>query len=279
MTTIDRSKEKQDREIDESIERPVWENLPDIDERLKQILQEATVQSRTETVQETIMPKIKELETLKQGVYAVDLEKTVNDMFMVIKNMEAQLGGVLKINSVLEKDLNEAKEMIAGLKEAKSQLGQTISRMEMEAPSKRELQIEIDQLVEERNEVQASIHEMNSKIEKLQVAVIEYQKRSDDLEEQKRDLMSEISFLESRLNAAMEKIAECEDEINMLKGEKLAHVEKIKVLEEELNDTLDDKYKLMSELKSSKKAMDELHSVLSDKKLQAKKSFYKSMGE
>jgi chromosome segregation ATPase len=278
MTTNDTSEEKQDREIDESVERPLWENLPDVDERLKEILQEATVQSRTEAVQQTIMPKIKELETLKEGVYSVDLEKTINDMFMVMKNMEVQLERVLRINSLLEKDLNEAKEMIADLKEAKSQLEQTISRMEMEVPSKRELQIEIDQLIEERNNVQTSIHGMGSKIEKLQGAVIDYQKRSGDLEEEKRDLMSEINFLGSRLNTATEKFAECKNEINALKGEKLAYVEKSKVLEEELNEALDDKYKLMSELKSSKKAMAELHSALSDKKLKAKRSFYESAG-
>jgi len=278
MTTTDTSKEKQDREIDESIEKPLWENLPDVDERLKEILQDATVQSRTEMAQQGIMPKIKELETLKQGVYAVDLEKTVTDMFVVMKNMEVQLEKVLRINSVLEKDLNEAKEMIADLKEAKSRLEQTISRMEMEAPSKRELQIEIDQLIEERNDVQASIHEMNLKVEKLQVAVIDYQKRSGDLEEEKRDLMSEINFLGSRLNTATEKIAEYKNDMNMLKGEKLAHVEKSKVLEKELNEVLDDKYRLTSELKSSKKAMAELHTALSEKKLRAKKSFYKKAG-
>ena len=278
MTTTDTSKEKQDRKMDESIEKPLRENRPDVDERLKEILQEATVQSRTETVQQTIMPKIKGLETLKQGVYAVDLEKTVTDMFMVMKNMEVQLEKVLRINSVLEKDLNEAKEMIADLKEAKSQLEQTISRMEKEAPSKRELQIEIDQLIEERNDVQASIHEMNLKVEKLHEAVHDYQKRSGDLEEEKRDLMSEINFLGSRLNTATQKIAEYKNDMNMLKGEKLAHVEKSKVLEKELNEVLDDKYRLTSELKSSKKAMAELHTVVSDKKLRAKKSFYKSAG-
>jgi chromosome segregation ATPase len=255
MTTTDTSKEKQDREIDESI------------------------QSRTETVQQTIIPKIKKLETLKQGVYAFDLEKTISDMFMVMKNMEVQLEKVLRINSVLEKDLNEAKEMIAGLKEAKWQLEQTISHMEMEAPSKRELQIEIDQLIEERNDVQTRIRQMGSKIEKLQGVVIDYQKRSGDLEEEKRDFMSEITFLESKLNTATEKTAEYKNAINLLQGEKLAHMEKSKFLEEELNEALDDKYKLMSELKDSRKAVAKLHAALSDKRLQAKKSFYESAGE
>lgn len=276
MNATDKLKEKQDYEIDESIRNPVWQNLPDIDERLKEVLQEDTTQSRSDTAQETIMPKIKGLEILKEGVYGVDLEKTVNDMFMVIKNMEAQLEKVLTVNALLEKDLNEAKEMMADLKKAKLRLEATIARMEEEAPSKRELQIEIEQLIEERNNAQTSIHEMKSKIEKMQEAIIQYQKRTGDLEEEKRDVITEITFLESRLNAAAEKIAECENEINVLKGEKLAHVEKIKALEEQLNEALDDKYELINELKKSKKAVTELHSAISDKKLQAKKSFYKT---
>jgi len=280
MTIIDTSKRKQNQEIGESMEMPVWGNQQNVDERLKEILQQqATGQSRIEKVQETIMPKIKELEALKQGVYAVDLEKTVNDMFMVIKNMEVQLQRVLKINSVLEKDLNESKEMMADLKRAKSKLKETIARMAEEMPSKRELQIETDQLTEERNDVQASISEMKSRTTKLQEAVIEYQKRCGSLEEEKTDLMSEITFLDSRLNNALEKIAEYGNEINVLKGEKLVYVGKTKTLEEELKEALDDKYMLMNELKKSKTVVNKLHSAFSDKKLQAKKAFYESGSE
>ena len=276
MTTIDKAREEQDPQIEESTKKPAWKDLPEMDERLREILQEDATPSRTGIAHEAIMSKIKGLETLKRGVHSVDLEKTVNDMFMVMKNMEAQLEEVLSINSVLEKDLNEAKEMIADLKEGKSRLEETVSGMEAEAPPKRELQIEIDQLIEERNSVQGSVHEMNSKVRKLQDAVMEHQRRSGNLGEEKKDLMAEIGFLESRLNTAAEKITLCQSEINVLKGEKLAQVEKVKVLEEELNEALEDKYKLISELKASKKAVAELHSAFSDKKLQAKKSFYKS---
>ncbi|HIJ58050.1 MAG TPA: hypothetical protein HPP41_00075 [Deltaproteobacteria bacterium] len=276
MSTTDELKEKEDSEVNELVKKSVWETLQDIEERTEQVLRQGTTQSPTGIAGEPIMPKIKGLEILKEDVYGVDMEKTVNDMFMVIKNMEAQLEKVLAVNSLLEKDLNEAKEMMADLKEAKSQLEATIALMEEEIPSKRELQIEIDQLIEERNSAQTGIHEMNSKIEKLQEAIVEYQKGTGDLEEEKRDVITEINFLESRLNVAAEKIATCENEINVLKGERLAHVEKIKALEEDLNEALDDKHRLINELKRSKKAVTELHSVLSDKKLKAKKSFYKT---
>lgn len=279
MDTIDKSKEKQGHEVDDLIKKPVWEHLQDIDERVKEVLRKGIAEPQPDIAREAVMPRIKGLEILKEGVYAIDLEKTINDMFMVMKNMEAQLERVLTINSHLEKDRNEAKGMIVELKESKSQLEDKIARMEAELPSKRELQMEIEQLIEERDNVQTRIREQESKVKKMQERVIQYQRRVGNLEEEKRDAIAEIDFLESRLNAASEKIRLNNFAINELKGEKLAHVEKIKTLEEGLNAALDDKYRLINEAKMSQKAVAELHSAISDKKLQAKKSFYKSTGE
>ena len=279
MDTIDKSKEKQGHEVDDLIKKPVWENPQDIDERVREVLREGIAEPQPDIAREAVMPRIKGLEILKEGVYAIDLEKTINDMFMVMKNMEAQLERVLTINSHLEKDRNEAKGMIVELKESKSQLEDKIARMEAELPSKRELQMEIEQLIEERDNVQTRIREQESKVKKMQETVIQHQRRVGNLEEEKRDATAEIDFLESRLNAASEKIRLNNFAINELKGEKLAHVEKIKTLEEGLNAALDDKYRFVNELKMSRKAVAELHSAISDKKLQAKKSFYKSTGE
>lgn len=276
MDTTDKSKEKQDQEVDDLIKKPAWENLPDIDERVKQVLREGFAEAQPEIAREAVMPRIKGLEILKEGVYAIDLEKTINDMFMVMKSMETQLERVLTINSHLEKDRNEAKEVVVELKESKSQLEDKIARMEAELPSKRELQMEIEQLIEERNNMEPRIREQESRIKKMQETVFQHQSLIGNLEEEKRDAIAEIDFLEPRLNTAAEKIKSNNSEINELRGEKLAHVEKIKTLEEGLNATLDDKYKLINKLKMSQKAVLELHSAISDKRRQAKKSFYDS---
>jgi len=276
MDTTDKSKEKQDHEVDDPKKTPAWENLSDLDERVKKVLREGFAEPQPDIAKEAVMPRIKGLEILKEGVYAIDLEKTINDMFMVMKSMETQLERVLTINSHLEKDRNEAKEMVVELKESKSQLEDKIARMEAELPSKRELQMEIEQLIEERNNMQPRIREQESRVEKIQKTLIQYQSRIGNLEEEKRDAIAEIDFLESRLNTAAEKIRSNNSEINELKGEKLAHVEKIKTLEEGLNAALDDKYRLINELKMSQKAVAELHSAISDKRRQAKKSFYNS---
>lgn len=276
MTTSEKLSGKQDYQIDELTKKPVWEPPPDIDERAKQVQEEETINPRADILQETIIPKIKGLDILKEGIYTVDLEKTINDMFLVIKNMESQLEKVLTINTLLRKDLNEAKEVAAELNKSKLKLEGTIERMEGEVPSKRELQMEIDQLIEERNRAQISIIEMKSQVKKMQKSVIQHQQKSGNLEEEKQDVIKEVDYLESRLSNAAEKINQYKKEINILLGERLIHEEKIKSLESDLQETLDEKYRLTKEIEMSKKAVDELSSTLSDKKLRVKKSFYQS---
>jgi len=275
MTPIDTIKKTQDYGTDESIHEPDLKSLPDIDARVREVLKEDIPLTRSDKIKETFIPQIKGLEFLKEGGYAVDLEKTINDMFMVIKKMETQLEKVLTINALLEKDLRDSKEVIADLMADKSTLEATVARMEEEMPSSRELQMELDHLLEERNDAQKIIRDLKLKSQKMQEAVTRNQERSGSLEEEKSDVITEINFLESRLNAAVEKIGAYERDLNILKGEKLANVEKIKALEGELNETLDDKYRLADELKKSQKAISELHAAVTDKKLQAKKSFYK----
>lgn len=279
MTPIDTIKKKQDDGIDVSIQEPDLKSLPEIDERVKEVLQEDILLAQPDKIKETFIPRIKGLEFLKEGGYAVDLEKTINDMFVVIKKMETQLEKVLTINALLEKDLRDSKEVIADLMAEKSKLEAVVVRMEEEMPSGRELQMELDHLLEERNDAQKIIRDLKLKSQKMQASVTRSQERSGSLEEEKSDVITEINFLESRLNAAVEKIGAYERDLNILKGEKLANDEKIKALEDELNETLDDKYRLTDELKKSQKAIAELHAAVTDKKLQAKKSFYKGSHE
>ncbi len=279
MTLIDTIKKTQDYGTDESIQKPDLKSLSDIDARVKEVLKEDIHLARPDKIQETFIPQIKGLEFLKDGGYAVDLEKTINDMFMVIKKMETQLEKVLTINALLEKDLRDSKEVIADLMAEKSTLESAIARMHEEMPSKRELQMELEHMLDERNDAQKIIRDLKLKSQKMQEFVIRSQEKSGSLEEEKSDVITEINFLESRLNAAVEKIGAYERDLNILKGEKLANVEKIKALEDELNATLDDKYRLTGELQKSQRAMAELHAAITDTKLHAKKSFYKGSHE
>jgi len=215
----------------------VHADLLDVDEQIKEGSKEdASIMPESDVIEETseaIMPEIKGLEILKEGTYAVDLEKTISDMIAVIEKVEAQLESVLKLNANLEKDLETSKEMIIDLKAEKSHLEDTVARMEEEIPSKRELQIEIDHLIEERNDAQRSIREMKLKIEKMQKEAVQYQNQITSLREDKKDAIVETEYLESKLNAVLEKNRNYENEINVLRGEKLTHMEKIKSLEQE----------------------------------------------
>lgn len=276
MTTTERLEGRQGQGPDENLQEPVSNDLSGFHDRLNYVLdEELTEKGAAEEVKGFHIPKMRGLEILKEGVYAVDLEKTVQDMFQVIKSMESQLERLLGINALLEKDLKDSKKMIAELRTSKSKLEQEVARMENEIPAKRELQIEVDRLVDERNLAQVSIHELKAKIEKTQERLIQYQKQVGKLDEERRDALSEVDFLESRLNKATQKIGNCEAQIHALRGENLALSEKAKGLQKELTETLDEKYRLIKELKETNEAMNEIRSALTDKKLQAKKSFYK----
>lgn len=275
MTSTDVLEEQKEESIDGAVRKSLW----DMDKQAKDALGEdapAISESESGMMEEAIMPEIRGLEILKEGTYAVDVEKTITQMYRVIKNMEAQLQRVLAINTELEKDLDASKEMIAELKLSRSQLENTISRMEEKMPSKRELQIEIDHLIEERNAAQTDIRDMKLKLERMEEIAVRYQDRIAGLEEEKKDAIAEINFLESQVNSVAERTGRYEKEINVLRGEKLAHIEKIKSLNEELNETLGEKYRLFKEVKETKHAMEEIRSALVEAKAQAKRSFYKT---
>lgn len=274
MTTPEHFGEEKQSGTDEQMKESLLGDLSEIRDPADYVRDEDG--SAAETGADVVMQKIGGLEILKEGGYEVDLEKTIHDMFGVTKNMESQLERVLRINAQLENDLTDSKKMLAELKAAKSKLEQKVSLLETEVPSKRELQIEIDHLTEERNLAQVSIRDQKTKISKIQKTLLDYQKQVASLAEERKDALAEINFLESRLNKATQKIRESEVRINALSGEKLALTEKIQGLEKDLTETLDEKYKLIKELKGTTEAMTELRSTLADRKLQAKKSFYKA---
>lgn len=243
---------------------------PTILEKKEEVKEDSSIIPESSTVLEAgeaIMPEIKGLDILKEGTYAIDIEKTISDMIAVIQKMEAQLKSVLKLNADLEKDLETSKEMILDLNADKSILEDKIVRMEEEIPSKRELQIEIDHLINERSEAQVRIQEMKLKIDKIEKESVQYQKQIKVLREDKKDAVIETDYFESRLNAVIGKNKNYENEINAIRGENLSHIEKIKSLEEELKETFEEKYRLFKELIDVNSEIKEVRSALNREKL------------
>ena len=198
---------------------------------------------------QAIMSEIKGLEILKEGTYAVDLEKTISDMLDVIKRMEAQLESVLNLNAKLESDLDASKGLVVDLHSENSHLEEKISRMEAEMPSNRELRLEIDELIEERNDAQFSIHTMGSKIEKLQKEIHKGLKQIGSLKEDKKDIILEMDYVEAKLNAALKRNKDYRNEVDALRGERLTLMEKRRFLESELKEANKEKFRLFQELK------------------------------
>jgi len=248
--------------------------MEDSTETISDIDTDQDISTQTE-VKEDIISKIKGMELLKEGVYSVDLEKTISDMFSVIKSMESQLHKVLNINELLEKELDEAKQRISTLTKNKKDLEQNIARLEEEMPTKHEMRIEMDHLIDERNQAHSQLRDLKQRLSNAQNATLKYQRQAHELSEEKRDIIDDVTFLESRLNASNDKLLRYEKAVKSLKGEKLTLISKLSTVENELNETLEEKYQMMKDLKESKLIMSELHETLSDTKRQAKRSFYK----
>ncbi|MBF0508207.1 MAG: hypothetical protein HQK57_04680 [Deltaproteobacteria bacterium] len=277
MITADTVKERQNAQV--WTEGPGAKADLDLDERINEALKDDDVSAASRHLKEVSVPKIAGLDLLKGGGYDVDLEKTISDMLSIIRNMESQLENVLSINSLLEKDLRESKMIGGRLKADKVRLEGEVAKLKEEIPSKRDLQIELDHLIDDRNIAQKSIRDLKTKHQNIQQELVQYQNRIGNLEEEKKDFITEINFLESKLHASAEKMNRCEAELTLLRGEKISQRDKTKALEEELQEILAEKYRLQKEIKETKEAMAELHAALTDSRRLAKKSFYKGPEE
>jgi len=240
-------------------------------------IDEVIISTELTVARNGILPDIKGIEALKDGIMLGNVERTVDDMARIITNMESQLQRYLSMNAALEKDLNDSKEIIANLRAEKDSALEKITALETEMPSKRELQVEVDLMVEERTSVQNQIHAMNQKFLQTQGALDEYRKQITRLERDKADAVAEVNFLESRANAAKEQNNAFKDQIALLKKEKNAYQQKIIDLQEECQRELEQKYVLTRDLKVAKERVAELHREITDTKLNAKKSFYENV--
>ncbi|MBF0481385.1 MAG: hypothetical protein HQK81_12440 [Desulfovibrionaceae bacterium] len=244
------------------IDAKIRERLKSISERTLSVLgssgpaEQADCAPRAAQAQR--LPWTKEAEFLKERDASIDFQKTIDEMFLIIKNMETQLTHVLDINSLLEEDLNHSKERIVELKARQGQLLETIAGLEEQMPSKRELQMVIDQLLEERNEAELKIRDLRRKGEQTDETFRELSDRIAELGSERADLSAEINFLETRLGAVADASASAarqyEERIATLEGQLLDAREKSKTLEHELRLAQDQNIELSKALQGARKA-------------------------
>jgi len=207
--------------------------------------------------EELVIPHVSGLETLKEGTFTVDLEKTISDMLLVIKNMEAQLENVLSINASLEKEVDVSKDMIMQLKHEKEKLQATIEQMESQMLSKREMQVLIDHMEEEKNKAHSKIRDLESDNDQMKK---ENQKLNDmvnSFEEEKLDARMEIDYLEVQLKSNQSRERKYEEKINALRGEKIALAEKMKSLQDELKQLYSDQFKAYQDVKQNRQKQED----------------------
>ncbi|HIJ59252.1 MAG TPA: hypothetical protein HPP56_01345 [Nitrospirae bacterium] len=192
------------------------------------------------------MPELKVLEQLKNETGAIDIGKTIKDLFASMQNMDAQLNAILAINKALEKDLEASKDVVARLKAENNELQEKNKALNDEMPSKRELKYEIERLIEERNEAQAMIRSMKKSVEKQRADTKELNDKISELEGEKADLQRDIHYLEIKLNSAIEKLNSYAKEIATLKGERVSLMEKYERQNQQLKQCLEEKKKLQN---------------------------------
>ncbi|MBF0302781.1 MAG: hypothetical protein HQK73_07055 [Desulfamplus sp.] len=239
-------------ENDKSLDNRADEFLQDDLDQLTNYIKEQNASAReraiNESIDEILLPELQGLEILKEGAYVLDPEKTISNMVSVVKKMEAQLESALMLNSHLEKDLNDSKEMIIDLRAEKIELENTIKRMEEEIPSKREFQIEIEYLIDERNATQRKIKDLKELISKKDKQIDHYKEKVSNLEEDKKDYSVEMDYLVRKLDAMLENNRDNIAKIKQLEQEKRTAIEKISTLEDELRKADEKRYNLYKEM-------------------------------
>jgi len=253
--------------IREDIQSSVTQETTDLDmmdaleeEIIEQTNQvEEEVEETTVEITETPLPQIKGLDALKENIYAVDLDSTIDNMHQVITNMENQLKNVLRVNASLEKDLHKARERISMLNANELQLKQIIQQLEQEMPSRRELSIELEHISQERNDDQITIRSMGKRIEDLKQTIQEYQDQLHAINEEKNDLLSDVNFMDSTIEVSAKKLSDYKNKIQYLKGIDIAKTSKIKELENKLSASFAEKDALNEKLRESRQTISDLH--------------------
>lgn len=218
----------------------------------------------------SLLAEIRGLGTLKDGAYSVDFENTVTSMAQIIANMESQLDQVLSLNTVLKNDLNVCKEIIVENKVEKTRLEEKIGQLQTEIPSKRELLMEIDQLIDDRSNAQNKIHELNARCTHLSDSVNELGKKVSRLEEKNEEAVAEINYLESCQNVVREQNQALQERITQLKLEKVGYQQKIIALQEECQRSMEEKYSLVSQIREAQDIIKELRSAGAGRTIQSK---------
>jgi len=240
--------EKQQTEIDFISDQQVQESSDITDSK---------TQSQDTQLKEMVLPQISGLEALKEGTFNVDLEKTISDMLLVIKNMEAQLERVLSINSSLEKEIDTSKDMVLQLKNEKLQLQTKIEALELQMPAKRDLQIQISHVSEEKNQLIHQIQNLQATNDHLQKKIEKLDEMISSFEEEKIDARMEIDYMEVQIKSHQAKMKKYEDKINALRGEKIALTEKLKSMQDELKQSYSEQFKAYQDVKQTRQKQED----------------------
>ncbi|CAM2057486.1 hypothetical protein DSUL_150110 [Desulfovibrionales bacterium] len=219
------------------------------------------------------LPGLQETQRLRECAAEIDFEQTIVDMFEVIQSMESQLSHVLNVNTLMERELVGAKERISNLKQQRDQLQEELGRMKEEMPSKRELQMVVDQLLEERNDAEQQLRNFKRLTKQTTKTLQQKEERITELASERKDFIAEIHFLETRLTTALDKDRQIGERLIVLEGQTMTDRERIQELERDLQLAIEEKFKAAQTLRESRRAMTDLNMRFKEAQVQAHTAF------
>lgn len=201
------------------------------------------------------LPWSREIQALKEGGATLDFEKIISEMARIIQGMEAKLTDVLSINAHLESDLDHSKERIAALKSQRDACRAALARKEEEAPSVRELQIVVEQLVDERNQAEQRIRALRQRNALLETELADHLEKVRELDEERSCRLDEVEQHQSECKAARDQALQAEHRIDELEGQVEDNRQRIKDLESDIALVLDDKFRIAKALKDAEQQL------------------------
>lgn len=210
---------------------------------------------------------------LRKSIGNLTIEGTIDEMYMTIKSMEAQLKNVLKINATLESDSKTMKENMVKVIKENVELKKKYKALEDEGPLKVELDRELQALLTEQNIKQEKIQDLVSENRVLDVKIGELDKQIATLTEERDDSLKYAASMEIKIVDMVAKIKNNEEQLATIKDENQHYKDKIALQVKEISSLVEEKTRIQVELKETKDAFDEICKELVDIKSKTEKFF------
>lgn len=212
-------------------------------------------------------------EFLSEKVGNLTIEGTIHEMYMTIKGMETQLRKVLDINASLEDDLKKTKDELTETNKVNSGLREKIESLENEGPARKELDMELQDLISQHNRKQEEAQDAVKERRAIGLEIDMLKRDLARLNEEKNDSISDALVLKVKVEGLASVLKERDARIKKIVAENADFRKMLSKRESELAGFIEENKAILLEHKESKEAFDEIYKALIGAKIKTKKFF------